>query len=63
MEYLLIGFFGIQAAQKVQLGIEHFILIGSIIFVVFIFVLGRHYLKKETQEPKDKAQETTVNEG
>lgn len=59
---VLIGFFGIQAAQKVQLGIEHIILIGSIVFVVFIFLLGRHYLKKETQEPKDKSQETTLNE-
>jgi membrane protein DedA with SNARE-associated domain len=60
---VLIGFFGIQAARKVQIGMEHIILIGSILFVVFIFILGRHYLKKETQEPEENSQESTLNEG
>lgn len=59
---VLIGFFGIQAVSKVKLGLEHVIVIGSIIFVIFIFFLGRHYLKKEIQEPEENTKENTVNE-
>jgi membrane protein DedA with SNARE-associated domain len=60
---VLIGFFGIQAVSKVKLGLEHIILIGSILFVIFIFFLGRHYLKKEIHEPEEKTKGTTVKEG
>jgi membrane protein DedA with SNARE-associated domain len=60
---VLIGFFGIQAVSKVKLGLEHIILIGSILFVIFIFFLGRHYLKKEIHEPEEKTKGTTVEEG
>jgi membrane protein DedA with SNARE-associated domain len=54
---LLIGFFGLLAIEKVQLGIEHAILIGSVLFVVTVFLVGRRFLKKEIQsseEPPEK---------
>jgi len=46
---VLIGFFGLIAIKKVQLGIEHAILAGSIIFIVTVFLLGRRFLRKEIQ--------------
>ena len=50
---VVIGFFGLLAIKKVQLGIEHAILAGSIIFIVTIFFLGRRFLKKEIQSTGD----------
>jgi membrane protein DedA with SNARE-associated domain len=60
---VLIGFFGIQAIKKVQLGIEHVILASSIIFIVFILWLGRRYLTKETKKTEDSFKETNDKEG
>jgi membrane protein DedA with SNARE-associated domain len=60
---VLIGFFGVQAIKKVQLGIEHVILAGSIIFIVFILWLGRRYLTKETKNTGDSTKETSDKEG
>jgi len=60
---VLIGFFGVQAIKKVQLGIEHVILAGSIIFIVFILWLGRRYLTKETKNTGDSTKETNDKEG
>jgi membrane protein DedA with SNARE-associated domain len=45
-----IGYFGFTAIKKVQLGIEHAILISSILFIILIFFLGRHFLKNAFQE-------------
>jgi len=45
-----IGYFGLQAARKVELGIEHYILAGSIVFIVLLLWLGRRYLKREMQK-------------
>jgi membrane protein DedA with SNARE-associated domain len=45
-----IGYFGIQAITKVQLGLEHVLLAFSIIFVGLVFWFGRKLLKHETQE-------------
>lgn len=50
---VLIGFFGLMAIKKVQLGIEHAILAGSIIFIVTVLILGRRFLKKEIQGSED----------
>lgn len=57
---VLIGFFGLIAIKKVQLGIEHAILIGSIIFIVTIFILGRRFLKKEIQSSETETDKTVV---
>ena len=46
---VIIGFFGLLAMKKVQLGIEHIILAGSIIFILTVLLLGRRFLKKEIQ--------------
>jgi membrane protein DedA with SNARE-associated domain len=50
---VLIGYFGLMAMRKVQLGIEHGILLGTVIFIVFIIWMGRRFLKKEIQKPSD----------
>jgi len=47
---VLIGYFGLQAIHKVQLGIEHFILGGTIIMIALILWLGRGFLKREMQQ-------------
>ena len=60
---VLIGFFGVQAIKKVQLGIEHIILASSIIFIVVILWLGRRYLIKETIIPEGSSKETNDKEG
>lgn len=52
---VLIGFFGLMAIKKVQLGIEHAILAGSLIFIVTIILLGRRYLKQEIQSSEKAA--------
>ena len=46
---VIIGFFGLLAIKKVQLGIEHIVLAGSIIFILTVLLLGRRFLKKEIQ--------------
>jgi len=60
---VLIGFFGVQAIKKVQLGIEHIIVAGSIFFIVLILWLGRRYLTKETQNTAEASKETSDKEG
>jgi len=60
---VLIGFFGVQAIKKVQLGIEHIILASSIIFIVVILWLGRRYLIKETIIPEGSYKETNDKVG
>jgi len=44
-----IGYFGLQAARKVELGVEHYILAGSIVFIILLLWFGRRFLKKEMQ--------------
>ena len=53
---VIIGFFGLLAIKKVQLGIEHAILIGGLVFVATVFILGRRFLKREMEVPTDTAQ-------
>jgi len=60
---VLIGFFGVQAIKKVELGIEHVILAGSIIFIVSILWLGRRYLTKETKNTVDPSEDINGKEG
>lgn len=60
---VLIGFFGVQAIKKVELGIEHVILAGSIIFIVSILWLGRRYLTKETKNTVDPSNDINGKEG
>ena len=60
---VLIGFFGVQALQKVQLGIEHAILAGSIIFIISILWLGRRYLRKEALNPTAPSKNSGEKEG
>jgi membrane protein DedA with SNARE-associated domain len=56
---VLIGFFGGQAIKRVELGVEHAILAGSIVFIVFILWFGRRILKKEIQKNDRMAEGTT----
>ncbi len=60
---VIIGFFGLIAIKKVQLGIEHAILAGGIIFIATVFLLGRRFLKKEIQNPETNSQNVTNPEG
>jgi membrane protein DedA with SNARE-associated domain len=55
---VLIGYFGVKVIQKVELGLEHAILAGSIVFIVFIIWFGRRLLTKETPKPDDTSQKT-----
>jgi membrane protein DedA with SNARE-associated domain len=59
---VVIGFFGLIAIKKVQLGIEHAILIGSLIFIVTVFILGRRFLRREIQVSTDPPKEASHNE-
>jgi membrane protein DedA with SNARE-associated domain len=47
---VLIGYFGVQAISKVELGVEHVLLALSILFVGFVLLFGRRLLKHETQK-------------
>ncbi len=46
---VLIGYFGLIAIKKVQLGIEHAVLAGGILFIILILWFGRRFLKGELQ--------------
>ena len=59
---VLVGYFGLMAMKKVQLGIEHAILTGTVIFIVFIIFMGRRFLKKEIQKPSDTPETTSEKE-
>ena len=59
---VIIGFFGLLAIKKVQLGIEHAILIGGLIFIATVFILGRRFLKQEMEVPTDTAQPASQKE-
>jgi membrane protein DedA with SNARE-associated domain len=58
---VIIGFFGLLAIKKVQLGIEHAILAGSVIFIITIFLLGRRFLRKEIQSSEDNPEKPASN--
>jgi membrane protein DedA with SNARE-associated domain len=58
---MLIGYFGLIAIKKVQLGIEHVILAGTIVFILFIILLGRRFLKKEIQNQGKSIEEPSDN--
>lgn len=45
-----IGYFGFAAIKNVQLGIEHAILISSVLFIGLILYLGRRFLKTAFQD-------------
>ncbi len=60
---VLIGFFGLMAIKKVQLGIEHAILAVSLIFIISVFYFGRKFLKKEIQTTEANAEKTGNLEG
>ncbi len=60
---VIIGFFGLIAIKKVQLGIEHAILAGGIIFIATVFLLGRRFLKKEIQSPEGHPENAANPEG
>lgn len=60
---LLIGYYGLIAIKKVQLGIEHAILAGSVIFVIALLYFGRKFLKKEIQSTEATAEKTRNVEG
>lgn len=60
---VVIGFFGLMAIKKVQLGIEHAILAGSLIFVIAILYFGRKFLKKEIQTTEAQAEKVSHVEG
>ncbi len=60
---VIIGFFGLIAIKKVQLGIEHAILAGGIIFIATVFIIGRRVLKKEIQSPEGQPENAANPEG
>jgi membrane protein DedA with SNARE-associated domain len=60
---VIIGFFGLIAIKKVQLGIEHIILAGGLIFIITVFLLGRRFLKKEIQNPEVSSEKASSPEG
>jgi membrane protein DedA with SNARE-associated domain len=57
-----LGYFGLMAIKKVQLGIEHAILTGTVIFIIVIIWMGRRFLKKEIQKPSDTSEPTSEKE-
>ena len=60
---VVIGFFGLIAIKKVQLGIEHAILIGSLIFITTVFILGRRFLKQEIKVTTDTPEQAGNEKG
>jgi membrane protein DedA with SNARE-associated domain len=56
---VLIGYFGVQAIKKVELGLEHAILAASVVFIIFIIWFGRRLLTKETHNTDDSAENIT----
>jgi membrane protein DedA with SNARE-associated domain len=60
---VLIGFFGLLAVKKVQLGIEHIILLGSVIFIIIVILVGRKFLKKEIQDSDASSDKVSSIEG
>ena len=60
---VIIGFFGLLAMKKVQLGIEHIILAGSIVFILTVLLLGRRFLKKEIQGTGETAEKASDQAG
>jgi membrane protein DedA with SNARE-associated domain len=59
---VIIGFYGLLAVKKVQLGIEHAIFVISIIFIVAVLVFGRRFLKKEIQSPEGSSEKVSSQE-
>jgi membrane protein DedA with SNARE-associated domain len=55
---MVVGYFGVQAIKKVELGLEHAILAASVAFIIFVIWLGRRLLTKETQNPKNSSENT-----
>jgi membrane protein DedA with SNARE-associated domain len=53
---VLIGYFGVQAIKKVELGLEHAILAVSVVFIIFIVWFGRRLLTKETKNPDNSSE-------
>jgi membrane protein DedA with SNARE-associated domain len=53
---VLIGYFGVQVIKKVELGLQHFILAASVVFIIFIIWLGRRLLTKETKNPENASE-------
>jgi membrane protein DedA with SNARE-associated domain len=53
---VLIGYFGVQAIKKVELGLEHAILAASVVFIIFIIWFGRRLLTKETHTPDETSE-------
>jgi membrane protein DedA with SNARE-associated domain len=50
---VLIGYFGVQAIKKVELGLEHAILAASVIFIIFVIWFGRRLLTREIKKPEE----------
>jgi membrane protein DedA with SNARE-associated domain len=59
---VLIGYFGFIAIKMVQVGIEHAIFAGTIIFIIFVIWMGRRFLKKEIQRQSDISERTSEKE-
>ncbi len=59
---VLIGYFGLQAVKKVELGVEHIILAGTIVFIGVILWFGRRILKKEIQTSTPPTEEPETKE-
>lgn len=51
-----IGYFGFAAIKTVQLGIEHAILISSVLFIFLLLYLGRRFLKTAFKDSSTEAE-------
>jgi membrane protein DedA with SNARE-associated domain len=58
-----IGYFGFTAIKKVQLGIEHAILISSIIFIFVLLYFGRRFLKTAFKDSNSDEKADQESEG
>ncbi|NJD58621.1 MAG: DedA family protein [Anaerolineae bacterium] len=52
-----IGYLGVQAIKKGELGLEHAILAGTVIFIGLIIYFGRQFLKKAEKVPDSTIKE------
>ena len=58
---VLIGYYATEAIKRIEQGIEYFILGGTIVFIIFMFILSRRILQEsESEIEKDEAVVSTA---
>ncbi len=59
---ILVGYFATEAIKRVQQGVEYFILGLSVVFVIFILIMGRHILRKRLNLENEGTDKETGDE-